>query len=279
MKIPSAKVLAINAVLIAVMLGGVAAAGRSFLGPPPAEVCSKRYNLSTALAYEQGGNIWTAVDLQARASGRDVGIMQNVSFRRTNQGPSPVVMAVNIPPIDADAPRGISYPWAPKILPGKTAGCLSYNVFLSQDFNFGPGGSLPGFAGELPGETTAAFRVWPMWTATGHTNVLSYARHGKDEATMPYRDDAVELPRGRWVNIEQEVVLNAPRSANGLIRLWVDGRLLIEQKDVVMRNDAKVVLTGVSADVHYGRSLEGVVRNAPKAVTVWLSPLEVRAQP
>ncbi len=281
MKIPSVKVIAINGAMIATMIGGAYAGVRSFF-TPPAEVCSKRYNVVSAMALERSGVLISGVDLQASAAGQDLGVIQNVSIRRTAQGPSTTVMGVRIPAGDTDAPKGISYPWSPRVLQGKTAGCLSYHAFIPQDFVLGPnGGTLPGLSGGLTtgdDKSGGSVRVWPMWTHNGGAAIVArVATKSDDVATMPYSREGVELPRGRWVSIEQEVVLNAANEQNGLIRLWLDGELAVEQTKLKLRSDANVRLTGVAANVYYGNSIEGRVPPQPKAPTIWFSPFEVRA--
>jgi hypothetical protein len=282
MKIPSGKVIAINAVLISIMIGSAYAGVKSLFGPPDAEVCSKRYNVVSAMAFERGGALISGVDLQASAAGQDLGVIQNVSVRRAAEGPSKTVMGIRIPAGDSDTPKGVSFPWSPRVLQGKTAGCLSYHAFIPQDFALGTyGGSLPGLVGTLaasddkPGN---AVRVWPMWTHNGGAALVARAATGGDDASStPYSREGVEFPRGRWVSIEQEVVLNTPNEQNGLIRLWLDGQLVVEKTDLKLRSDANVRLAGVAANVHYGYTLEARVPPQAKAPTIWFSPFEVRA--
>ena len=37
-----------------------------------------------------------------------------------------------------------------------------------------------------------------------------------------------EIPRGRWVSLEQEVELNTPGVADGTLRVWIDGSLVLD---------------------------------------------------
>ena len=85
------------------------------------------------------------------------------------------------------------------------------------------------------------------------------------------------IPRGRWVKLEQEVVLNAPKQADGILRVWVDGRLAVERTDLNYRMKPGVALSGVVADVFYGTE-DGWGGAAPKDTKVSLTPFEVRWQ-
>ena len=51
----------------------------------------------------------------------------------------------------------------------------------------------------------------------------------------PIRQDAFTLPKGRWVRIEQELVLNTPGQADGIARLWLDGDLKAEGTGLKLR--------------------------------------------
>jgi hypothetical protein len=84
----------------------------------------------------------------------------------------------------------------------------------------------------------------------------------------------VIIPRGKWVRIDQEVVLNTPQKQDGLVRLWVDGSLRIEGKEAELRYSREVGFTGVMGDVHFGGNFMGGV--ARKDETVWLTPFELR---
>ena len=86
--------------------------------------------------------------------------------------------------------------------------------------------------------------------------------------------EAFEFPRGQWFKIEQEVVLNTPKQANGKLVVWIDGRMVGERSDLVFRTHASVAVTGVAADVFYGGDDAATI--VPKDATVRLSPFELR---
>ena len=53
-------------------------------------------------------------------------------------------------------------------------------------------------------------------------------------------------PANRWVDLEQEVVLNEPGKANGIVRLWVNDELRVDAKGLNLgandRNRSQVLL-------------------------------------
>ena len=67
--------------------------------------------------------------------------------------------------------------------------------------------------------------VRPGWSADGRTvvNVQYATRDGwKNPSAISAK---TTWPSGRWINVEQEVILNEAGKKNGIIRLWLDGEL------------------------------------------------------
>jgi hypothetical protein len=283
MKMPAPKVILFNAAALLVTGAAVAAVVRSLVFSPAAAPCSERYISSTVFPLERAGVVLTAADLQSRLGGKDAGVIDNVSIARLEGGPAPVAMSVNLPrgaasPHAASGPKaGVSFPWQPRAVQGKTAACLSYSVLLPADFQFGRGGVLPGISGadrNDPAPDGFAARVaWRNGGRGGASNRVSIA----GEVRMsPGEREPFQFPRGRWVRLEQEVVLNKPKQADGVLRLWVDGRLEIDRTDITYRARPDVALTGVAVDVHYG--FEDGDGAAPKDTRVSLTPFEIRWQ-
>ena len=82
------------------------------------------------------------------------------------------------------------------------------------------------------------------------------------------------IPRGRWVKIDQEVMLNEPDLENGVLRVWLDGALAIDKADIAYRVKPDIALAGIAADVFYNG--EDVSGRAPADAKVMLSPFEIR---
>lgn len=280
MKQLDTKVIVFNAAAVLIGLAAVVAVIRSWVFAPSAVPCSERYMNSTALALERAGVVLTAADLQSGLGGKDAGVIDNVSIARLKDGPGPIAMTVSLPKGSTsphDHPRGgMSFPWQPRPVQGKTVACLGYNVFLPADFEFNRGGTLPGISGrEASGQAAAdGFTARMAWRPGGVGGASIRVTAGG--ATLGTPAGGFEFPRGRWVKLEQEVVLNTPKQANGVVRVWIDGKLAVERTDVDYRAKADVTVSGVAADVFYGT--EDGSGPAPKDAKVSLTPFELRWQ-
>ena len=78
--------------------------------------------------------------------------------------------------------------------------------------------------------------------------------------------------KGRWVRVNQEVVLNAPQKADGVARLWIDGKLVAERVDLRLRADAAVSITGDAASAQL---VSGAAPHSTGASTASLTPFEL----
>ena len=160
------------------------------------------------------------------------------------------------------------------------AACLTYNVWLPDDFNFGTGGSLPGlFGGETTdaptSNTPAGFSARNAWTEDGLAQVRTVTVTEPKGASYGVDPGRLQLERGRWIRLEQEVILNQPGEDDGVLRVWVDGKLRFENKAMAFRKNEQSLLRGVIADVHYSNSaLTAAI--APKTTALRLTPFELR---
>jgi len=101
------------------------------------------------------------------------------------------------------------------------------------------------------------------------------AKDASNPVIVQSRQDA-PFAKGRWIRIEQEIVLNAPKKSDGIVRVWADGVLMAERTDIAFRSKAETSLSSVLADVHYGSA--EAAGGAVKDASIWLSPLELRWQ-
>ncbi len=265
MRVPSARVVLFNAAAVLVAVAAVVAVVRSYLVSSAATPCSARYLTSMTFPLERNGVMLTATDIQARASGGDATLTDSLEIVRLEGAPVPV-MRVNLPK------GGMSFAWQPRSMRGQAAVCLGYRLQLPADFDFGLGGDLPGLAGQAEHEGDR-FLVQPTWAQGGALTATSRTTLGGKADTQVLDGDGSAIPRGRWVSVEQEIVLNAPDQRNGLLRVWLDGRLALEQADLAFRATADVGVAGVAADVR--RNDTASARSEPDA-RVLLSPFEVR---
>jgi hypothetical protein len=278
---PNTKVILFNAAAVMIGVTAVAAVVRSFVFSPTAAPCSDRYTSSTTFAVERAGMVLTAADLQSGLGGKDVGVIESLTIAKVRGAPAPIAMTVSLPKgsasphASASVRGGMSFPWETRLLQGKTAACLSYSVLVPADFPFGRGGVLPGIRGaDAEGRASDGFAARMAWRhGDGGGATLRTTSDGETRSTRADRD-GFTFPRGRWVKLEQEVVLNTPKQADGILRVWADGRLAVDRTDMTYRMRPDVTLSGVAADVFYGTEEGGGL--APADTQVSLTPFEMR---
>jgi hypothetical protein len=261
---------------------------RTALFPDSPPACGSEYSNMTQLPLErEGGDLFTSGDLQARLSGRDYGVLENTRVVRAD-GQKDAVLEVSLPK-GSLSPRqtassnkgGVAFQWRPTRMEQASAACLSYSVFLPTDFDFKRGGTLPGLYGVADGGRTddkVAFATRYMWRDGGKVEMLATLPNpnGGDSRTVSMEQDAFRLPRGQWVKLDQEVLLNAAGRKDGAMRIWVDGNLVIDRKGMNLRDTDSVAFAGVQADVHYGGT--DVSFQAPKDTRIQLTPFVVRTR-
>jgi hypothetical protein len=279
MSMPSTKTILFNAAASLVAILAVVGVVRTWLVPSTMQPCSERHSTSMVFPLERDGVVLTATDIQARTGGRDAGLIENVDVIRLKRGPVPIAMSVELPkgsaaPTSSVVPKGgLSLPWQPRTLKDKSTVCLSYQILLPSDFDFNLGGVLPGVFGGVE-QSNDRFLVqlgWRQGGAIGATNHVTLdGKKWKQQAEA----EGYTIPRGRWVKIDQEVILNEPDLENGVLRVWLDGALAIDKADIAYRVKPDIALAGVAADVFYNG--EDVSGRAPADAKVMLSPFEIR---
>jgi hypothetical protein len=171
---------------------------------------------------------------------------------------------------------GMGFSWMPKTAGKPAAACLTYSVYLSKDFDFAKGGRLPGFVAGAGDQDVTAGSVSSRiaWRESGglelRAQIADWLEPRRVAGDKPYI-----LPRGQWVALEQEIVLNTPGARDGALRIWADGALVLEKTGIVIREKAQTQVSGVLAEatlsVPAGTSL-------PKDQKILLSPPELRWQ-
>jgi hypothetical protein len=158
-----------------------------------------------------------------------------------------------------DAPRGGAGFLAP-LLQGHQArqGCLSYQLRVPADFDFVRGGKLPGlYGGQAPsgGEAVdghSGFSVRLMWRSGGQLEAYAYVANAPSGRYASIARGAARLEREVWVQLSQEIILNDPQRDDGVVRLWVNGQLVLERRDIAFRRDAKLNIDGLMFSSFFG---------------------------
>lgn len=123
------------------------------------------------------------------------------------------------------------------------------------------------------------FSVSAAWLKSGESGLASeIVLKREDGDAAPARiSTAVEstetaLPKGRWLRVNQEIALNTPGESDGIVRLWIDGKLVVDRTDVRLRSDKSVTFTGVAARAHM---LGDTATPAQKDSSITLTPFEL----
>lgn len=243
-----------------------------------ASPCSTRFPAPTRFALKTSqGTPLTPIQLQARVGARERGVLENAAVVPDSGAPTGEALEVQLRRSGKDAKgkppalNGVDFRWSPPGMAAATAACLTYSVWLPEGFAFSGGGLLPGiFGGQAPAPGPASsstpgkagFGTRIMWAADG----LALLQIETDTTEFRSLDTpSFLLQPGRWIKIEQEVVLNAPGQSDGIVRLWGDGELVSEEGQQALRSDAKSAISGVRAEIIYLRAPDkaGMLRVSP----------------
>jgi hypothetical protein len=290
MKMPSTKAVVINIASLVIVASAAGTQINAYFNPPQLASCPVRFAKAVRLGVERAGVLLTASDVQSVSAGADFGVMENLSVQKFKASPFASGFKVALAAGTAQPNRkqvkggGVSFPWVPQALPeGIAAACLSYDVFIPEDFDFAGGGTLPGLFGASPSQGLAVGeKVDTRFVWSGNGKPRSHMMLStKDKYVTDYtpEDGRGNLSRGRWVRIDQEVQLNEPGAANGHIRLWVDGAFRSETKHAELRYSSDMYLQGVKVDVHFGAQPHdgnGGEGRATKDEQIFLTPFELR---
>ena len=125
--------------------------------------------------------------------------------------------------------------------------------------NFVKGGKLPGFfggegasGGEIP-DGSDGFSTRFMWHKHGDGEIYAYLPTSSKHGTSIGRSNWRFRPN-KWYHLEQEVVLNDPGLANGHIRVWLDGRKVLDQNELTFRKVNQLTIDGIFFSTFFGGS-------------------------
>jgi len=256
-----------------------------------AAICKGRYPVSTRLSLASDtGQAVSLSELQARFGSSEWGLLANARILPPVTGSKEPVLAVTINKgtgsgyLVGQERGGVSLVWRPvELLAAQPrAACLSYRLFLPADMQFSNGGTLPGLSigarfdprGDAIVGDGAAGRLG--WNRDGLMYIsLQYAtREGwKNPLAFPAKKP---WPLGRWVDVEQEIILNDVGKKNGVVRLWVDQNLMGETEKAGLRSDPALAMSGMNVDVNFGNII--TQGEAPKETEIRFSSFVLRWQ-
>lgn len=268
----------------AVALCAVYAIAAHVLNDDIAPGCMANYELaSTFDLHSTYGTPLSPIELQARAGIGEVGLMQNARVVEVSNGPAPLALDVSLARVRSEDPSvattsGIDFVWRPSALTAARSVCLRYSVFVPESFEWGQGGYLPGLfgnddSGRGVDPNAAPLRLRMRWHRDGLAELharapVITAANGRVFAARDKR-----LRRGQWSTIEQELVLNAPSVADGSIKLWLNGELILNDRRVELAGPGPLTIDGVLAAVSHFSAPKS--ESASDALRLQLSPLEL----
>jgi hypothetical protein len=104
-----------------------------------------------------------------------------------------------------------------------------------------------GFGTVIPEGHPLAGRI-PVYTYAYHADMKGdYGDH------WPWSlDGPAALERNRWYCIEQHVQMNTPGQRDGLMQVWVDGRPVLDRRDVRFRDVDELRIDTIWMNVYHG---------------------------
>jgi hypothetical protein len=134
---------------------------------------------------------------------------------------------------------------------------LRYFVRFPANFEFVKGGKLPGFyggaqisGGHIP-DGTNGFSTRFMWRTDGQGEVYAYLPSSTRFGTSLGRG-SWHFARDQWQCIEQELKLNTPGTADGAVHVWLDGKPVYQNEQLLFRTTASLRAEGVFFSTFFG---------------------------
>ncbi len=134
---------------------------------------------------------------------------------------------------------------------------LRYYVRFAQNFQFARGGKLPGlcggrvFAGGKVPDGTNGFSTRYMWREDGDGELYVYSprcrRFGESIGRGTWR-----FTPGQWYCLEQHLVLNTPGVPDGRMRVWVDGRQVLDVTEMLFRTVPALQIEAICFSTFFG---------------------------
>jgi len=251
-----------NLVGVAILLTVAAYMGYGFFHSDASPACATRYPAGKQFAFDsRSGKPLSPIELQGRVGSREWGVLKNTRIVQSAGSPNGASLQVDLATTgDDDEPNrnGVGFTWPSSELAKATSVCLSYSVLLPPKFDFAEPGYLPGLysvadIADLDAKSPSeGFAARVAWARGGNVGV-----DVRTPGTGSFWQGAAtseQWPLGRWVPVEQEIALNSAGAENGTLRLWVDGKLRVENQAVLFKSDSSPGLSGVVADISYARA-------------------------
>lgn len=138
--------------------------------------------------------------------------------------------------------------------PARTEAWMRYRVKFASGFDWKKGGKLPGLCGgkcntgcvDVSGNDGWSARL--MWHGDGNLVQYVYYPDGISDCGTDFAYAGAALAKGKWYEVLNQVVLNTPGASggpgkkDGVMRAWLDGKLVLERTDLRFRDAPAVGL-------------------------------------
>lgn len=244
------------------------------------ERCSQRYESPTEFILDNGAGPMSVVQLVGHIGTTQRGVYRNAKVVKVRGVDSERALKVHLRPSDGDA-NGVRFRWSPRNLEGATSACLSYSVYLPKNFEFGAGGYLPGlYTGErlqqgVSSDVDGSVMQRVTWQNDGRGGLTMQSKVDGETKQRSVGIERFDLPRGRWVSIEQELVLSKDGRSNGRARVYIDGQKVLDNQQPNSRESKGVKIGGVRADIGYA-NLKRAAEPPTKVNNVYVSQMKLR---
>jgi hypothetical protein len=142
----------------------------------------------------------------------------------------------------------------------KTHLFFQYKVKFPQNFTWVKGGKLPGLT-SYPYHPTGCiavsrydgFSTRMMWREAGQLFEYIYNPTKVEKCGDYYQpDQPFYFVQNKWYTLTQEVKLNTPEQKNGMVRQWVDGKLILEIDNILLRKKSNIHINQIKMDSFFG---------------------------
>lgn len=253
-------------------------------------VCEDRYARTTSIPLASASGVpLTKANFQSRIGGREWGVFEHASIAKKAGASDGVMLTVDLPrPTSTDRKggtarypgSGLGFDWRPGVIGAATSGCLSYEIFLPKTWSYNASGVLPGLYGGRKGmnarsREVGSFEARVAWSYGPRLGINLYRGGREHKVRVGTEPPRYHVPVGRWVMVVQEIALNTPGKADGVMRLWVDGDLRLDLAGVkIYDGKERPRLLGVTADTHYGDPGDKW-QGAPQPTKIMMTPFRL----
>lgn len=134
---------------------------------------------------------------------------------------------------------------------------LNYALKFPNEFDFVHGGKLPGLFGgngNTGGRTPTGYDGFSarfLWLDDGGGAVYAYLPTSKVWGTA-LGSNAWSYKKGTWHQITQKIQLNSAGQADGVLKVWLDDRLVYSNQEMIYRYDNLLSIDGILFSSFFG---------------------------